>query len=175
MIRVPTSRLRKRTPHKMNLTSIMDSIFILIFFLMMEVNFLRIMEIGTELPIVSDVPPPPQKDPLALQLTVKKDFIELSRGLNAVTVDTFKRLPDGNYELNALHERLVKFKIEFPSEKSILFTPDQEVSYDDLVKIMDAVRRLEKTDEAIYIKDQEGLDIKVEELFGDIIFTNLMS
>jgi hypothetical protein len=40
---------------------------------------------------------------------------------------------------------------------------------------MDSVRKLEKTDEAIYLKNKDGIEEKLKELFSKIIFSNLMS
>jgi len=40
---------------------------------------------------------------------------------------------------------------------------------------MDSVRLLEKTDEAIFRKDKDGMDVKVQTLFSNILFSNLMS
>ena len=40
---------------------------------------------------------------------------------------------------------------------------------------MDAVRKLNKTDDAIYKPNKEGVDEKLKEMFSKIIFSNLMS
>jgi hypothetical protein len=50
-----------------------------------------------------------------------------------------------------------------------------DLTYDEIVKVMDAVRKLNKTDEAIYRANKEGVEEKLKELFSKIIFTNLMS
>jgi len=161
---------------KLNLTPIMDAVFIIIFFLLTSVNFVKIMEIGSDVPIISENDPPPEdKNPLALQLVVKENEIELMRGLNQVLVAKYQRTGEGQYDLAALHDQLVNFKREKATEESIIITPEWDISYEELVKVMDTVRLLEKTDEAIFRKDKDGIDVKVETLFSKILFSNLMS
>jgi biopolymer transport protein ExbD len=176
MIRVPTARRRRKPEEKLNLTPIMDAVFIIIFFLLSSVNFVKIMEIGSDVPIISDSEPLPEdKNPLALQVIVRENEIELQRGINPQQVATFQRTGEGQYDLAGLHEKLVQLKREKSTEESIIITPDWDIAYEELVKIMDSVRLLEKTDEAIFKKDKEGMDVKVETLFSKILFSNLMS
>lgn len=176
MIRVPTARRRRKPEAKLNLTPIMDAVFIFIFFLLMSANFVKIMEIGSDVPILSEKdPPPPEKDPLMLQVVVKENSIELLRGTNSQVVQSFARLPEGTYDLPALHARLVEFKKQKPTEESIILTPEWDISYEELIKVMDALRLYEKTDEAIFRKGKDGLDEKIPTLFSKIVFSNLMS
>ncbi|MBY0516746.1 MAG: biopolymer transporter ExbD [Bacteriovoracaceae bacterium] len=176
MIRVPTARRRRKPEQKLNLTPIMDAVFIFIFFLLMSANFIKIMEIGSDVPIVSENDPPPQdKNPLALQLIIKENEIELMRGTTPQLVAKFQRLGDGKYDLANLHAKLVEFKKTKSSEESIIFSPEWEIGYEELIRVMDTVRLLEKTDDAIFRKTKEGLDEKIPTLFSKIVFSNLMS
>ena len=176
MIRIPSTRKRAKTDERLNLVPIMDSVFIFIFFLLMSASFLKIYEISSDVPIVSDAEPPkPEKDPLALTLTVNKDEMVLSRGIPSRPVRTFKRDSAGEFNLDELHTALVDFKKRHVEENTLIFEPVGDVTYEEIIKIMDAVRVLQKTDEAIFKKNSEGLDEKVKELFSKIIFSNLMS
>jgi biopolymer transport protein ExbD len=176
MIRVPTARRRRKPDEKLNLTPIMDAVFIIIFFLLSSVNFVKIMEIGSDVPIISENEQLPEdKNPLALQVIVRENEIELQRGINPQQVAKFQRTGEGQYDLAGLHEKLVQLKREKSTEESIIITPDWDIAYEELVKIMDSVRLLDKTDEAIFRKDKEGMDVKVETLFSKILFSNLMS
>ena len=175
MIRVPTARRRRKPDAKLNLTPIMDAVFIFIFFLLTSVNFVKIMEIGSDVPIISETEPPPETEPpMMLQLIIRPEAIELTRGLEREVVGTYASSSAGQYDLVALHERLVQLKREKASEESIILTPEWDIDYEDLVKIMDSVRLLERTDEAIFKKSKDGLDVKVESLFPKILFSNLM-
>jgi biopolymer transport protein ExbD len=175
MIKVPSSRRKKKTEEKLNLVPIMDSVFIFIFFLLMSMQMIKVMEIGSDVPIVSDREPPKQKDPLALVLNVTPAELVLTKGLNPVVVGKYPKLESGEYDLEKLHQTLVGLKINNLDEDSIVLEPHFQVSYEDLVKIMDAVRMVHKTDEAIYKPGKDGIDEKVKTLFQKIIFGNINS
>lgn len=176
MLKVPSSRKRRKPAEKLNLVPIMDAIFIFIFFLLMSATFLKIYEVGSDVPIVSDAEPPKdQKDPLALSLKIETNEIVLSRGVPSRAVQSFKRQADGSFNLDELHGVLIDFKKKYISENTIILEPVGDLTYDDIVKIMDSVRKLDKTDEAIYKPNKDGVDERLKELFSKIIFSNLMS
>ena len=70
---------------------------------------------------------------------------------------------------------LINLKKQHLDEDTIIFEPTGELTYEEIVKIMDAVRVLHKTDEAIFKTNKEGIDEKIKDLFTRIIFSNLMS
>lgn len=174
MLRVPTSRKRKKPEGKLNLVPIMDSVFIFIFFLLMSASFLKIYEIGSPIPIVSDQEPPKdQKDPLALTMIIDSNVITLSSGVPSRVLQKFSRQPDGLFNYEEIHSALINIKKQHTDEDSIIFAPNGDLTYEEIVKIMDSVRVLYKTDEAIFKTNKEGIDEKLKELFSKIIFSNL--
>jgi biopolymer transport protein ExbD len=176
MLRVPTSRKRKKPEEKLNLVPIMDSIFIFIFFLLMSATFLKIYEIGSPIPIVSDQEPPKDdRPPLALTMSINVDEITLSSGVPSKVIQKFNRQPDGQFNYEEIHSTLINIKKANVHEDSIIFEPVGDLTYEEIVKIMDAVRMLKRTDEAIYKRNKEGIDEKIKNLFDRIIFSNLMS
>lgn len=176
MLRVPTSRLRKKPEEKLNLVPIMDSVFIFIFFLLMSASFLKIYEIGSPIPIVSDKEPlKDEKDPLALSMILDTNEITLLRGVPQKVIQKFKKNPAGEFNYEEIHQVMINLKKSNLTEDTILFEPVGDLTYDELVKVMDAVRVLNKMDEAIFKPNKEGIDEKVKELFNKIIFSNLMS
>lgn len=176
MLRVPTSRKRKKPEEKLNLVPIMDSVFIFIFFLLMSASFLKIYEIGSPIPIVSDQEPPKtEKEPLALTMVIEADEIRLAKGVPSQVFQTFKRKPDGLFDYNEIHSFIINVKKQNVDEDSIIFEPIGDVTYEEIVKIMDAVRVLNRTDDAIFKPNKEGIDEKIKFLFDKIIFSNLMS
>ncbi len=176
MLKVPTSRKRKRPEEKLNLVPIMDSIFIFIFFLLMSASFLKIYEIGSPVPIISTSDPlPDEKNPLALTLTAETNKIVFSRGVPSREFKSFNRGPDGNFNYEEIHAFIIDIKKEHLNENTIILDPVGDLPYEEIVKIMDAVRMLNRLDEALFKKNKEGLDEKVNELFNKIIFSNLMS
>ena len=176
MLRVPTSRKRKRPEEKLNLVPIMDSVFIFIFFLLMSASFLKIYEIGSPIPIISEKEPPKQdKEPLALAMTLETNEIILLKGVPQREIQRFKRLPDGTFDYEAIHTTLIDIKKQNVDEDSIIFEPIGDLTYEEIVKVMDAVRMLKKTDDSIMKPNKEGIDEPLKSLFDKIIFSNLMS
>ena len=174
--KLPTRRRGKKEPQRLNLIPILDAVFIFIFFLLMSAQFVKIFEINSDVPIVSDAPPPKnQKNPLALTLSINNSGFVVSTGLPSRTIKRISKTDDGSYDLNGLHDFLVNLKKSHTDEKSIVLMPKVDLSYEIIVQIMDAVRTLKNTDDAIFIKDKDGIDVKVKELFNKIVFGNLMS
>lgn len=176
MLRVPTSRMRKKKDEGLNLIPILDSVFIFIFFLLMSAQFIKIYEISSDVPIVSNEPPPKnQKKPLALTLSIEDNSLVLSSGVPSRTLKRFGKTDDGEYDIETLHTYLIDLKKNHMEEKTIIFEPKVDLSYEEIVKIMDSVRMFRKSDESIYYKDKDGNDVKVNQLFDQIIFGNLLS
>ncbi len=174
MLRVPTSRKRKKPEEKLNLVPIMDSVFIFIFFLLMSASFLKIYEIGSDAPIISDSEPEkPEKDPLALTLEMNTNEITLSQGIPSTPIKKFTRATTGDYNYEELHSVLIELKKQHLEEDTIIFEPVGEVTYEEIVKVMDAVRTVSKTDEAIFRKNKDGIEERIKDLFSKIVFSNL--
>lgn len=176
MLRVPTSRKRKKPDEKLNLVPIMDSIFIFIFFLLMSASFLKIYEIGSPIPIISDQEQPKDdKEPLALTMRLEQNQILLLSGVPSKEIHKFTRQADGLFNYDEIHKVLIEIKKKNLNEDSIIFEPIGDLTYEEIVKVMDAVRMLNKLDEAIFKPNKEGIDEKIKNLFDRIIFSNLMS
>lgn len=176
MLKVPTSRKRKKPESKLNLTPIMDAVFIFIFFLLMSASFLKIYEIGSPIPIVSDQEPPKsKKKPLALTMNLGTNEITLATGVPSKVIKKFTRQSDGQFDFEEIHKVIIDIKKANLDEDSVIFEPVGDLTYEEIVKIMDAVRMLKNTDDAIFKTNKEGLDEKIKNLFDKIIFSNLMS
>src|SRR4051794_27603554 len=122
MLRVPTSRKRKKPEEKLNLVPIMDSVFIFIFFLLMSASFLKIYEIGSPIPIVSDQEPPKQeKEPLALTMVIESNEIKVSKGVPSQEFHKFQRKADGLFDYQEIHSFIIEVKKQHADEDSIIF------------------------------------------------------
>lgn len=177
MYRKPSGRKRKNNGvPKLNLIPILDAVFIFIFFLLMSANFIKLFEIGSDVPIISSAPPPPsEKIPLALTLQIDASKIDILTGVPSVKVQTILKNNLGKYNLLELHNFLIQLKKSHPTEDTVIFEPLIDISYEDLIEIMDNVRIIRNTDEPLFRKNKNGLSEKVDSLFGQIIFGNLTS
>ena len=176
MYRVPSRRKPKKEMERLNLIPILDAVFIFIFFLLMSASFVQVFEINSNIPIVSDVPiPKNKKPPLGLTIDIRQNSISVKTGIPTRTIKTISKGADGFYKLESLHTFLIQLKKMNKLERTILIEPKIDLTYDELVKIMDSVRILRTTDETIYTKDKDGMDLKIKQLFDDIIFGNIAS
>lgn len=174
--KTPTSRRKIKKDERLNLIPILDAVFIFIFFLLMSAQFIKIFEIGSDVPMISNSPPPKeQKKPLALTLEIFKEQLTVKTGVPSITVKTIKNIADKEYDLLSLHDFLIQLKKNNLNEESIIFEPKIDLTYEEIIKIMDSVRMFKNTDEAVYKKDKDGIDIKVKMLFHKIIFGNILS
>ena len=174
--KTPTSRKAKRSDGQLNLIPILDAVFIFIFFLLMSTQFIKIFEIESDIPIISNqTPPKSKKKPLALTLLIKKSSLVVQTGVPSRTVKSFGKTSDGKFNLPELHDYLVQLKKRHKSENTIILEPLFDLKYEEIVEIMDAVRSLDNTDETIYRKGKDGVDERIKSLFSNIIFGNLMS
>jgi biopolymer transport protein ExbD len=160
-------------PQPLNLTSVMDAIFILLFYFITFLTFDIFKEILTPAPQIDESAPKEDKKPFALNLKINSTGISVFLGMPEVLQKTFPKIADGKYDLENLHNYMIGLKKKNPQEKLAILEPDIEVSYDEIVQIMDAIRLRRNTDEAIWVKDDKGNDIKQETLFNDIVFANI--
>ena len=155
-------------PKTPDLTSVMDAIFILLFYFIMYMSFEVYKEISLVAPIVDESQPKEDKKPLALNIKINPQSISVYTGVPEVLQKTFNKNADGKYDLENLHLYLISLKKLNLSEKLVILEPDTEVTYEEIIQVIDSARILQKTDESIYLKDQ-----KVEEMFSEIVFANI--
>lgn len=174
--RLPTRRRAKKEQGGLNLVPILDAIFILIFFLLMSAQFVKIFEIGSDVPIVSNTPPPKtKKKPLSLTLKITKSGFTLTTGVSQKVYKRISKTKEKKYNLSKLHDELVKIKRRHKNENVIVFEPVVDLTYEEIINIMDATRLMKNTDDSIMIKGKDGIDEPTRTLFHKIMFGNLMS
>lgn len=176
MYRAPSRRKNRKEVKKPNLIPILDAVFIFIFFLLMSASFLNIHEIQSDVPIISNKEPPKsKKPPLALTLKITGSRIQVLTGVPARVRKSIGKNSEGDYDLNSLRNYLINLKKKYTSEKDIVLEPIVDLTYEEIVKIMDTVRTLKKTDPDIWTKNKEGMDERVKDLFSNIVFGNIQS
>ncbi len=171
MYRAPSRRRRKKAVKSPNVVSILDVIFILIFFLVMSASFNALKEITSPIPIISDEEPPKsKKKPLSLTFVIYQNSISVLTGVPGTIRKTFRRNQEGKFPLEDLHNYLVNLKAKHLGETLAIFEPLANLTYEEIVSIMDAVRTLKRTDKALYYKDT-----RLKALFDNIMFSNIQS
>lgn len=177
MYRVPSRRRNKKELERLNLIPILDSVFIFIFFLLMSANFIKVFEINSNIPIVSEAPvPKSMKKPLNLTVEIYSNRIDLLTGIPSRRIKSFSKTGSGEYDFESIHNYLIALKGKYLHERTAIFDPKIDLEYGVLVNLMDAVRMFRTTDQSYYVKDKKtGADIKVNTLFDDIVFGSIKS
>ncbi len=180
MLKTPSCRRRGSNDQKPNMTPILDAIFILIFFLIMSASFIKIYEIASDVPLISSKPAPPsKKKPLALTLHINASNMAMLTGIPGKVIQNFPKRDDGEYDFETLRAYLIEnIKKKHPEERSIVLEPKIDLKYEVIVKVMDAVRILKKTDPAFFTKkkgDFGSFDERHFNLFDKIVFGNIQS
>ena len=128
---------------EINLTSMIDMMTILVFFLLVHGGFIRLAILELNLP-TSQSEPSTEEPTFQLEVTVRGTGIEIGDR----TVGLLNRIDktDAGYDFSKLTEYLSKVKEQFPdkAEATLLLEPD--IPYDVLVAVMDRIRVAERVD-----------------------------
>ena len=137
-------RLHKRHESaEINLTSMIDMMTILVFFLLVHGGFVRLAILELNLPAAQSAPSvEPAK--FQLEVTVRESGIDVG-DRNAGLLSRIDSTPAG-YDLEKLTEYLTRLKQEFPDKTDATLLLEPDVQYDSLVAVMDRIRVAEQLD-----------------------------
>ncbi|MFI5390626.1 MAG: biopolymer transporter ExbD [Bacteriovoracales bacterium] len=170
MMEAPSGKKAAHKQIRLNLTPIMDFLMVVIFYFLWVSNPHVFKEIFSDVPITSDEEPKTTTPPLALTLKIENKNISLFSGVPEKLIKSFPKQSDGNFPLEELHSQVLQIKKNNPKEKQIILNPESDISYEEIVKIMDSIRMRRNTDDTI-LDDGQSVEI----LFNDIIFGNIQS
>ncbi len=143
-------RQRKERDTNPNLIPVMDVTFLFIFFLLMSAQFIEVSQVVSDAPTIKTTDSQSDEKPLNLTLIIDKDNLTVLKGLEGTTVKRLGRSKEFN-ELTELHATLMDIKSSAPTERSIIVRPAAEIPYEDVIRILDAVREVKpKTDEKLF-------------------------
>jgi len=126
---------------EINLTSMIDFLTILVFFLLVHGGFVRLAILELNLPTANSTPTeePPQ---FQLEVTVRKNGIEVGdRGTGLL--NRFEKVDD-KYPFDKLSSYLSDVKQQFPQKTDATLLLEADIPYDILVAVMDHVRLTER-------------------------------
>ncbi len=176
MLRRPSTRRRSKSQEQIELplVPIMDAFVTLIAFLLMATSLLSVTLIDTPVPIMSTLQDDSKEKPLTLTVKVTDDGIKLTSAFKLIPEQDFPKTGK-DYEYDKFHEALIAIKTKFPKDRKIIFMPSGTVSYNDLVQLMDASRKLKKTEPTLYVTGEGGVQKAETDLFPEVVFGNIVS
>ena len=143
---------------ELNITAFMNLMVILVPFLLITAVFSRLAVLELNLPGSSTEPVDPQEQTFQLEVIVRKDKIEVG-DRNQGLLGVYPNSDEGEYDFNALSEKLSELKKRYPQKTDASILLEQDIEYNTLVQVMDRVRVGE---EAV------GLTVVRNDLFPDI-------
>lgn len=139
MYKTPSARRRKKQYPALNLTSVLDVVFILNFFLITSAQFIKIYEIGSDLPIYKlETESTPEIKKFELGVAIDQGRVIIEDRIGKRRIADVSHLEEG-FE-NILNDKIKALKLNYPQESRAVVLPVDSVSYQKLVKILDALR-----------------------------------
>lgn len=134
-----------------NLVPVMDLLTALITFLLTTTSFYSISVINASVPTVSDeidLDQPSMKVTLTLQmdergfgLSAMSDDGRITRQELAAINMTIPKKQDA-FDYEKLSQTLYNIKRKYPKSETMIFIPNRELSYEEMIKAMDASREI---------------------------------
>jgi biopolymer transport protein ExbD len=183
MFKTPSSRrLSKQEEVQINLIPILDALVTLIAFLLFSSSFLAIVAVDTPLPLLAPATEQIEQlkeKPLQLTAYIQADKIIIADWTGSRENHTIPNITNPNnnqleYDYASFHQKLIEIKSRHPKETKLILKPDSGVSYETLIALMDSARNIEKTDNPIYVTNENGVEVPETKLFPEIIFGNIM-
>ncbi len=144
---------------KVNLIPILDGIFILIFFILSAAQFIKLKEIGSDLPVYRlavDTNAP--KKEFSLKVVIADNDIQV---LNDEKNELLQKFNLGDMGLlQRMTDFLLTLKSKYPDEIKAKIKVTENYNYQSLIKILDAIRQS---------RSPEG---ETQVLFNQLMFIN---
>jgi biopolymer transport protein ExbD len=159
MYKIPSRRRKKPQEQKINLIPILDGIFILIFFILSAAQFVKLKEIGSDLPVYrlagnDDIP----KKEFSLKVIISESDIQI---LNDEKNELLQKFNIGDVGLlTRVTEFLLTLKSKFPEENKAKIKVTENYNYQSLVKVLDAIRQ------------SRNIEGETQVLFNQLMFIN---
>lgn len=178
-----TSRRKKRRKSftyqdaELNLMPFIDVFSVLNVFLLTSVAFVAIGVIKVQVPFFTNVEDNSKpKRSLELKVDLRKDqiFLETNYTLPPVnaTKDAFSSNDAG---VKALHEKLVQLKQANLEEELVQFFIDDDVIYERVILVLDAIKNRNESDPVFVSKESDGIEAKnINFVFPKVVMSSVI-
>lgn len=150
---------RNAATAELNITVFMNLMVILVPFLLITAVFSRTAILELYLPGASDAPAQIEQPVFQLEVTVRRDRIEVGDR----NVGAFGVYPnvDGDYDYPALSRKLAAIKADYPAKTDAAILLEGDIPYDTLVQVMDRVRIAERVENGALVRSDLFPDISI--------------
>jgi biopolymer transport protein ExbD len=145
---------------ELNITAFMNLMVILVPFLLITAVFSRLAVLELNLPGSSTETEEPQEQTFQLEIIVREDKIEVG-DRNQGLLGIYPKSADGEYDYEALSEKLSQLKERYPQKTNASILLEQDIEYNTLVQVMDRVRVAEVIEDDSVIRNDLFPDISI--------------
>lgn len=147
--------------------------------LLLSSAFVQMMVIETELPqVVSEAIQKQEQQPNPTNIALEVDG---KVGIHVVITEKGKEnvqtipLKDGSFDLASLHAKLVEAKKAHPEIFKIELSPDGQIPYNEIVKIMDEARQTRDNNVKFPVFDaKQNKNVETNYMFPEVVFANTL-
>ena len=139
----------------------------------MSVQFVDIYTINSEAPAISLIKEESKLRPLNLVLEIKTNQIVVKTGLDGDIKKTYNKNGD-NFPLDEIRSFIIALKKEHVDESTVTFKPEENVEYQEIVKIIDVVRHLSDKEGALVARNKKGEEVTTKSLFDQVVFETII-
>jgi biopolymer transport protein ExbD len=148
---------RYRGRNDINIVPMLDVMVILTFFLIFTAVFSKTSVVEINLPGPNVAAPPPEPT-LELEVILRRNGLEVA-DRNVGVLETFPLTTTGFQDIPRLSDYLMSVKAKFPDKANATLLVNDDVDYDTIVQVMDAVR---------VRQDVDGTKVTTTSLFPQI-------
>lgn len=126
--------------HELDVTTFLNLMVVLIPFLLVTAVFSKITIQELNLPAQAAGGATPDKPLVTIEVMVRKNGLEIGDGK---VIHTTIPKKDGKYDLARLSDELSELKDRYPEKEDAFVLLEQDIEYNDLIGVMDAVKIVE--------------------------------
>lgn len=172
--------INKNSEFELDLAPLLAVMVKLVPVLLISSAFVQMMIIETELPqVVKEAIEKQVNNPKSATISLEVSKID---GVKIIVTENGEQKievvglnKEKQIDLPLLHGKLIEVKKLHPELFKIGISPDADVIYNDIVKIMDEARKARSKDIKFPVKDAKtGQDVMTDYMFPEIVFSNTL-
>lgn len=161
----------------LNLAPVLDIIVSIIPLLLLSVAFIQVKLIDTPVPqVVADAMDRADKKSettVTLKVANNRGFVfEVTKDGSTKRFSVPAKA--GAFDYEALQAKAFEIKQTFPQVFRLDLAPDESVPLNDLVKVMDSVRKDPQARKLAFVDPENGQKVETDLLFPNVMFSNVV-
>jgi len=152
-------KVSSETP-ELNVMPFIDIFSMLNTFLLVSASFIGLGILEVQIPFFSNSPEVKDEEPsrsMSIKVEIEPEVIFLKTSWSEApinsTTEKYTLDPEG---IEKLHQELIKLRTNVPKTDKVTLFSDDDVKYDEMILVLDAIKTLKETDPDIPIEDEDS-------------------